>query len=363
MASFMESFGAFEAWLEAELKGDLFQPDRDKKHTKMQDNAFAFLRATYWRWAETILEICPELSDAPVVVAIGDTHLENFGTWRDVEGRLVWGANDFDDAAPMPYALDLVRLAVSAALARNDETTSVREICETILGGYRLGLNKLEPIILDEEHRNLRENLVMPENERQKFWDKLEKAPHELRGTQPAYEFALHDALPEINPTFSFARRSAGTGSLGRPRFAGTVRWKGGNVVREAKRLVQSAWLLAHSSGDHTIFTESIAKGRQRSPDPHYQVTGSIIVRRLSPNSRKIEVEDDREIILSHDMLEFMGREIANCHAHDATAFAAVVGDLEHRGSEWLCDAVKKVRPIVEADYEEFKDNFPLNRQ
>jgi Uncharacterized protein conserved in bacteria (DUF2252) len=180
------SLGAFEAWLEAELKGDLFQPDLDKKHTKMQDNAFAFLRATYWRWAETILEICPELSDAPVVVAIGDTHLENFGTWRDVEGRLVWGPNDFDDAAPMPYALDLVRLAVSAALARNDETTSVREICETILGGYRLGLNKLEPIILDEQHRNLRENLVMPENERQKFWDKLEKTPHEPRGTQPA---------------------------------------------------------------------------------------------------------------------------------------------------------------------------------
>ena len=42
---------------------------------------------------------------------------ENFGTWRDAEGRLIWGVNDFDEAARMPYALDIVRLATSAVLA------------------------------------------------------------------------------------------------------------------------------------------------------------------------------------------------------------------------------------------------------
>jgi uncharacterized protein (DUF2252 family) len=24
--------------------------------------------------------------------------VENFGAWRDVEGRLIWGINDFDEA-------------------------------------------------------------------------------------------------------------------------------------------------------------------------------------------------------------------------------------------------------------------------
>ena len=84
----------------------------------MAADPFQFLRATYWRWAETILQVCPELKSAPSVLAVGDIHIENFGSWRDNEGRLVWGVNDFDEAARMPYVLDLVRLATSAVLAK-----------------------------------------------------------------------------------------------------------------------------------------------------------------------------------------------------------------------------------------------------
>ena len=46
---------------------------------------------------------------------VGDLHVENFGTWRDVEGRLVWGVNDFDEAYALPYTNDLVRLVASVA--------------------------------------------------------------------------------------------------------------------------------------------------------------------------------------------------------------------------------------------------------
>jgi len=59
----------------------------------------------------------PKLSRVHEVMAVRDLHLENFGAWRDVEGRLVWGVNDFDEAHPMAFANDLVRLAVSALLA------------------------------------------------------------------------------------------------------------------------------------------------------------------------------------------------------------------------------------------------------
>ena len=31
-------------------------------------------------------------------LSVGDLHVENFGTWRDSEGRLIWGINDFDEA-------------------------------------------------------------------------------------------------------------------------------------------------------------------------------------------------------------------------------------------------------------------------
>jgi len=357
MHTFMDSFTNYEAWLKREIGNELFQKDLDEKHRKMKSGTFPFLRATYWRWAETILEICPEFNELPEVLSIGDTHLENFGTWRDVEGRLVWGANDFDDAAKMPYILDVVRLGVSAVLARANEAASVRDICQAIMDGYRNGRTKPEPIILDKEHAGLREALVLKEHEREKFWAKLEKAEEEVRGTQPTYEFALQDALPDV--PFSLARRSAGTGSLGRPRFVGMAKWRGGYVVREAKRLVQSAWCLAHRPDDRGIYAEVVAKGRQRSPDPHYMVTNSIVVRRLSPNSRKIDVEDDPELMLSRDMLVRMGEEIANCHTDD-TNFAAAAEDFDRRDGEWLRSAVKKIVPIIKADHEEFVQKFVI---
>ena len=79
----------------------------------MKESVFAFLRATYYRWIQVWPEVCPQLVSAATVLAIGDLHVENFGTWRDIEGRLVWGINDFDEAYPLPYTNDLVRLASS----------------------------------------------------------------------------------------------------------------------------------------------------------------------------------------------------------------------------------------------------------
>ena len=117
MGNIHQSTRSYEDWLRRQLGGDLVEKDLERKHEKMRRDAFSFLRATYWRWAETVLEICPDVADAPGVLAVGDIHLENFGTWRDADGRLAWGVSDFDEAAEMPYALDLIRLATSALVA------------------------------------------------------------------------------------------------------------------------------------------------------------------------------------------------------------------------------------------------------
>jgi uncharacterized protein (DUF2252 family) len=105
----------FEQWLG--LRTNLVQKDLRAKHRNMKAEVFPFLRATYYRWAQIWPKVCPDLAKAPQVLAVGDLHVENFGTWRDIEGRLIWGVNDFDEAHPMSHANDLVRLAVSAHLA------------------------------------------------------------------------------------------------------------------------------------------------------------------------------------------------------------------------------------------------------
>src|SRR5271169_103293 len=140
----------FEEWLGRHTT--LVQADLRLKHQRMAEAPFPFLRATFYRWMQIWPEICPDLAKAPRVLAVGDLHVENFGTWRDVEGRLVWGINDFDEAYEFPYTVDLVRLASSAHLAIKQERLQIgaKDACVAILDGYRKGLSASRPIVLAE---------------------------------------------------------------------------------------------------------------------------------------------------------------------------------------------------------------------
>src|ERR1700759_2591308 len=125
----------------------------------MRESAFIFLRATYFRWAKRIGIVCPELMNAPQVLSVGDLHLENFGTWRDADGRFVWGVNDFDEAAVMPCVLDLVRLAATIRLAP-DRAVDNRAAAVALLKGYRQGLEVPQPALLDEGETWLRDYAI-----------------------------------------------------------------------------------------------------------------------------------------------------------------------------------------------------------
>src|SRR5881392_1368460 len=130
----------FEEWLRRRTA--IVEPDLRTKHKHMAEAAFPFLRATFYRWIQVWPGVCPELAKAPRVLAVGDLHVENFGTWRDAEGRLIWGVNDFDEAYLLSYANDVVRLAVSAHLASELGSLSLKgkDICDSILEGYLEGL-------------------------------------------------------------------------------------------------------------------------------------------------------------------------------------------------------------------------------
>lgn len=96
---------------------EVFGPDLVFKHRQMKTDEFLFLRATYYRWCQLWERHCGPLKRGPKVLSVGDLHIKNFGTWRDADGRLVWGVNDFDEAALLPWTHDLVRLMTSAAVA------------------------------------------------------------------------------------------------------------------------------------------------------------------------------------------------------------------------------------------------------
>ena len=78
----------FEHWLAGQLP--IIRQDLALKHQHMAEAAFPFFRATFYRWLQLWPEICAHLAKAPTVLGVGDLHIENFGTWRDEEGRLIW---------------------------------------------------------------------------------------------------------------------------------------------------------------------------------------------------------------------------------------------------------------------------------
>ena len=55
---------------------------------------------------------------------------------------------------------------------------------------------------------------------------------------------------------------------------------------------------------------------KYRAPDPWYTASGNLLMRRLSPNNRKINVEDRRDAarLLHPDLLWAMGRDLAAIH-------------------------------------------------
>jgi hypothetical protein len=378
----VKSVERYDAWLRKQLKDDFVKKDLKKKHKKMAADPFQFLRATYWRWAETILDVCPALQEGPAVLAVGDIHAENFGTWSDGEGRLIWGVNDFDEAAQMPYAIDIVRLATSAVLA-DVGGISDKRICESILDGYREGIADPRPFVLDREHGVLRDKFVVTHEERTDFWAKFD--PEEISNKPPKnvkpvtekklplqYAKALRHARPDKSVEFDYFARTAGTGSLGRPRFFGTGVWQGDLIVREAKAMVRSGWTLAHH-GSRNLRCEEIATGKYRSPDPTYHLRGHVLVRRLSPNDFKIEATQkeqsgkeakvaeqenpspvERSDLVDADVLHAMGRDVAAIHC-GTNGGKAIAAHLKRRKSAWFFQAVETAARAIEADFKEWK--------
>jgi uncharacterized protein DUF2252 len=343
---------AYETWLRGQLGNDIVAADLHTKHVRMAEAAFPFLRATYWRWAETIFDVCPEFKGAPSVLGVGDLHLENFGTWRDVEGRLVWGVNDFDEAAEMPYPLDLVRLAASALLGCPHVGTP-RSIANNMLRGYQRGLENPRPITLDHDFAWLRNLVVVPNSERVHFWAKMEA----LKPSKPPpkkYVKMLDGAMPEPHLAMTFSPRTAGLGSLGRPRYVGFAQWRGAPAVREVKAALPSAWALANG-GSKDLNCYKIATGKYRAPDPWFALSDGMVVRRLSPNNRKLDAEGHPLELISRRYLRAMGREVAAIHLGSGNQGAAIQHDLAGRDPDWLASAATRAADFVRREQKEWR--------
>lgn len=359
--SFITANQAFEVWLHTQCP--VVKSDLALKHKHMASNAFTFLRATFFRWAQIIETLCPVARTAPAPLSVGDSHVENFGTWRDVEGRLIWGANDFDEAAVMPYPYDLIRLATSAQLCA--PALDPKVIAAAVLTGYRRGLEDPQPFVLSDGTTRDRAALAGKPESARKFWAEIMKALKDAPPTDtppPEIAAALCALLPEPVANIGFARRTAGTGSLGRPRFIAVAPWRGGHAVREAKALVPSAWVWAHGDSRPDLHFLQLAQASWRAPDPYLSQTGTFILRRLAPDAIKANFTDRQPAKFGRRLLQAMGRELGGLHGASAGMALAIIRHLDRSADDWLADAVGKATAATKDDFRAWKQHFQAQR-
>lgn len=347
----------YEHWLASHTP--LVKADLRLKHQQMATAVFPFLRATFYRWVQLWPEVCPDLARAPKILAVGDLHVENFGTWRDVEGRLIWGVNDFDEACQLSYTNDLVRLAVSALLAIEEGhlAAKAKDACFEILDGYNKCLIEHgRPYVLEEGHGWLRSIALAELRDPVHFWEKMDALSSVKGEVSPGVVSGLEHILPHPELTYRLVRRIAGLGSLGHLRFVAIADYCGGKIAREAKLLAPSAIYWAYGlTKPEEILYQAIVDRAVRCQDPFVHLHGHWILRRLSPHCSRIELSvlprnrDECRLLYS------MGWETANVHLGTPGAVKNVRKHLGKQKANWLYAAANDMAEAVKRDWQAWR--------
>jgi hypothetical protein len=298
---------------------------------------------------------------APKVLSVGDLHVNSFGTWRDAEGRLCWGVDDFDEAYTLGYTNDLVRLAASLKIVVDAGGLSVKlkNGCGAILKGYLDSLREGgKPIVLAERDQKLGKLGVDSFKAPSNFWEKLNHLPAVHQPLAKDLKRALEKTLPDAGMEYKVVRRQAGLGSLGQERFVAVAMWKGGYIAREAKLTVPSAcfWLNGEIGHRQSWYEQAISSA-VRSPDPFQVIDGSWLIRRLSPDSNPIDIQTLPKYSDEEMLLYAMGSETANVHLGTRSQTKRILNDLKQRKSGWLQDAAVRMAKLLKKDWKRYRQN------
>src|SRR5918998_4100326 len=176
---------------------DAFQPliEADprafrRKFRKMAASPFAFYRGSAPLFYADVTRLEDPWADERTsrVWIQGDLHAENYGTYMDAEGLLVFDVNDFDEAYLGHFTWDLERMAASLALlgfAKAFPDRKIREMIETYARAYLEQVRQFASSERDEEFR-----LTL---------DNTEGAVHEiLMGAREGTRVGLLDRLTVI---------------------------------------------------------------------------------------------------------------------------------------------------------------------
>ncbi len=253
------------------------EPERlAMKYQRLRASSFVFLRGCCHLF-QARLPASGVLKSAPPAWVCGDLHLENFGSYKAANGLVYFDINDFDEALLAPASWDLAHLLTSLWLA-NDAWqlpgAQLRDLGTATLAAYADALAEGKPYWVERDTaqglvrdlldgRRLRKRpQFLASRTRQgsdglrHLWVSKDKPPTADAKALPVKrkeaarvaafitELAQQQAEPGFFRVLDVARRVAGTGSLGLPRYVVLVQGKGspdGNYLLDLKAAQPSA--------------------------------------------------------------------------------------------------------------------------
>lgn len=234
-----------------------------RKYARIAEDPFVFLRGTCHLFSEN-WRAHGGSDDAPTAWICGDLHLENFGSYKGDNRLSYFDLNDFDEAALAPCTWEPAHLLVSLYVAAHGlrlPKREVRSLARDFVGAYATALSDgkarwIERTLAQGMIRDLLDQIG--QRKRRLFLNRHTRiarglrrfvidGEHVLPVTASDRErlmkwfkrFAKSHERPKFYEPLDVARRVAGTGSLGLPRYVILVRGKGspdGNYLLDLKQ-------------------------------------------------------------------------------------------------------------------------------
>ncbi len=397
------------------------------KFRKMAADPFSFYRGSACLFYADVVALDDPWADERTsrVWIQGDLHAENFGTYMDGNGVLIFDVNDFDEAYLGHFTWDLQRMVASVALlgwrkALSDSdidalvetyvrayTDQVRWfVDETHDQAYSLRLNTTDGLVhqvLQLARLRTRVRLLESVTETEGFDRRFRDGPGVRRlddaergSVCAAFERYL-DTIPERKRFRGIAytikdvvgRSGFGIGSAGLPAYNLLIEgynqaldndvvlsMKQGNVAAPSRVVTDER--IASYFEHHGHRTAISQRALQAHADPllgYTELDGvGYLVSELSPYVTDLDWSELTEPDEIGPVLDYLGRATAKVHCvsdsdSDHTlvpfqteeAIAAVIGDRETEFVDWLTTFAREYAAVVRDDHRLFVDAFRNN--
>ncbi|NEQ49442.1 MAG: DUF2252 domain-containing protein [Leptolyngbya sp. SIO3F4] len=109
---------------------NLSSEDRQTKYCKMASSPFLFYRGSnhlFWEDFATDSRLSQFGNNKTKIWIQGDLHTDNYGSFDNDEGEIVYTLNDFDESVVADYQFDVWRMAISLVLVANQNNQLAQE--------------------------------------------------------------------------------------------------------------------------------------------------------------------------------------------------------------------------------------------